>query len=417
MNHEKNEAELRVLAAENSRTFERACRRIALRYINGREEPQFNIESSDFNHDSFLICADYYWKYRFHLEPTLVTAVECASWMAKHVATEFYDRIRDKWAIGFGFVNRDSVESASEVNRVAHAVIADDDDDGRSAFFATLFHAEKLCANHAVGELDLFLEQSPLASAAGPHRESVLFRAFRTYVAFCSHRFSHEHACALFGGIWNSSYRSLAATDVVLHGLAMSHDFDGRRELLRTHASEAVAEYPDEHIFYYRLATGQWLCGDHESALGAIDAALGLLSVHGGRISHELLQGQYLARREAIEVGREQDRRARAERARAEQERSRAVEQDRTLSEQTKHEVGQIAESVRGSVLWTVQVMAVFAAVIGIAVGSLSVGLNGSRSFSESLWLVAALDGGLAIFALLTVGGNLVIMRWLSKRK
>lgn len=118
-------------------------------------------------------------------------------------------------------------------------------------------------------------------------------------------------------------------------------------------------------------------------------------------MSHELLQGQYIARRDAIEAARVLDRQARA---------------DRERGERTEAEIGRLAESVRGSVVRAVELVSVFAAVIAFAVGSLNISLNGNLSLAGRMWIVAELGGGLALFALLVIGGTWLIGDRLSRR-
>lgn len=261
MDHALIESTLGALVAANSRELERECEQIALQYLAQQVEPQFDIDSADFDRDPRLICADRYWNHRFRAEPTLYTAVHCAGWMAEHIAGAVHEPIGEKWALGYAFITRDSVESADEIADATADIVAADDSGCNKAYFATLYHAGKLRADFFFDELAQFLDASPLAVAAGPHRASVLFDALRAFAAFGSHRTTAQYARELFDKVWSVPERTFAATDVILNGLAVSADFSGRGELLRDRAAEAVAAYPGRHILHFRLATGRWLCG------------------------------------------------------------------------------------------------------------------------------------------------------------
>ncbi|MFE7721623.1 hypothetical protein ACFU44_21565 [Nocardia rhizosphaerihabitans] len=401
MDHALIESTLGELVAANSRELERKCEQIAMSYLAQVVEPQFDVDSADFDRDPHLICADRYWNHRFRAEPTLTTAVACAGWMAEHVAAAVHEPILEKWALGYAFITRDSVESAGEIADATRDIVAADDSACNKAYFATLYHAGKLRADFFFDELAQFLDSSPLALAAGPHRESVLFTALRAFAAFGSRRTTAEYACQLFDQVWTSPERTYAATDVALNGLAYSVEFEGRAALLRDRAAEAVGLHPNSHILHFRLATGRWLCGDHDDALISIDTALRLLPAAGWRVSHELLQGQYLARREAIEVARVQARQAAVERENA---------------ERTEREITKLAETVRGSVVKVIEGVSIFAAVIAFAVGSLNISLNGNLSLAGRLWIIAAFGGGLLLFALLVIGGTWAVLHRLSRR-
>ncbi|WP_405166142.1 hypothetical protein OG203_14305 [Nocardia sp. NBC_01499] len=399
MDHEVVEQALAALAASGSRQLDRDCDRYARRYIDEGVEPQFEIRSTDFGGDPYFICADRYWNHRLTDEPTLHIAVECAGWLREHVAAGCRDAIREKWALGYAFITRSSVESLDEVADATRDIVANDDRDCSRAYFATLYHADKLAANFQFDELHQFLESSPLSMAAGTHRAAPLFIALQAFAAFGSRRITEEYARSLFDRAWHAPDRTHATIDVALNGLAVGVPFDAQGELLRTHAAEAVAAYPENHIFHYRLATGQYLCAAYDAALDSIDAALRLLPAIGWRVSHELLQGQYLTKREAILNGRTEAHRAAADRERVQHH---------------EHTIAGMADTVRNSMLRTVEVVSVFAAIIAFAVGSLNVSLNGNLHLSERLWIVTLLGAGLLLFALLIVGGSWLIARRLS---
>ncbi|MFD6157824.1 hypothetical protein ACFWF7_30515 [Nocardia sp. NPDC060256] len=399
MDHEVVEQALAALVASGSRQLDRDCDLYARRYIAEGVEPQFDVSSTDFDSDPYLICADRYWNYRLTNEPTLQIAVECAGWLREHVAPGCRTAIREKWALGYAFITRDSVESLDEVADATRDIVANDDQECSRAYFATLYHAGKLRANFCFDELNQFLESSPLSMAAGSHRETTLFVALQAFAAFGSRRITEEFARSLLDRAWSAPERTYAATDIALNGLAVGVPFDDQGELLSTHATEALADYPDSHLFHYRLATGQYLSGAHDAALNSIDTALRLLPAIGWRVSHELFQGQYLTKREAILNGRTEAQRAAADRARVQRH---------------EHSIAGMTDTVRNSMLRTIEVVSIFAAVIAFAVGSLNVSLNGNLRLSERLWIVTVLGAGLLLFALLIIGGSWLIARRLS---
>ncbi|MCT9110436.1 hypothetical protein N4G69_33420 [Streptomyces mirabilis] len=71
----------------------------------------------------------------------------------------------------------------------------------------------------------------------------------------------------------------------------------------------------------------------------------------------------------------------------------------------------QLERSLHTSSVRAVEVVAVFTAAIAFAVGSLQVTLTGKLPLSDRLWLLTAQGAGLALFALLIVGGTWLITR------
>jgi len=172
--------------------------------------------------------------------------------------------------------------------------------------------------------------------------------------------------------------------------------FAEQGELLSRIAAQALALYPQDHIFHFRLAAGQYLCGDFDGALDNIDTALRLLPANAWRTSHSLLQQQYLTRREAILNGSAEARHAETQRERWEQ-------QDRANAA--------LVGTLQKSTVRSVELVAIFTAAIAFAVGSLNVTLNGNLTLGARLWMLAGLGGGLSIFALTIVGGTWLITR------
>ncbi len=265
----------------------------------------------------------------------------------------------------------------------------------RTAYFVTLFQAGKLRANFSFDELHAFLEFSPASAAAGPLRGEPVFVALRSFAAFGSRTLTVAHAVDLLETAWSDPGRTRHTVDICLNGLAFAAPFPGQGELLRRYAEEAVRAHPGDHMFHARLAAGQHMCGEHDAALENIDTALALLAA-SPTASLGVLQDQYLTKRDAIQEGR----------LRA----LRDAEQQRRWERQAAANA-QLERSLHTSSVRAVEVVAVFTAAIAFAVGSLQVTLTGDLPLSDRLWLLAAQGAGLALFALLIVGGTWFITR------
>ncbi|MGH3773842.1 MAG: hypothetical protein ACRDRW_21045 [Pseudonocardiaceae bacterium] len=382
--------------ASDSRELDRLCEQVAEDLIKEEVEPPFDVRSADFAADPYLICADRYWRLRFLDRPTTITAAQCARWLVTHVATDSRGEIGQKWSLGYGFITRDSIESRGELADATERIVSGDDTAGDIAFFATLYHAGKLRSNFWFDELHLFLESSLLALAAGRHREDPLFVALQAFASFGSRAITVEHAATQLNRAWNAPQRSRHVVDICLNALSAAAPFDGQGRLLRTHAEEAVTGYPQDGLFHFRLATGQHMCDQHDAALTSIDTALRLLPAIGGRGSHKLLQEQYLTKRDAIQEGR-----------------LRAIwtaEQQRRWERQESANA-ELRQTMQSSAIRAVELVAIFTAAIAFAVGSLQITLNGTLALRDRIWLLALLGAGLALFALLTIGGTWLITR------
>ncbi|MEV0528637.1 hypothetical protein AB0I66_34980 [Streptomyces sp. NPDC050439] len=390
-------AQLSGIALGSSRELDRVCLETAAALLADDVEPPFDVASADFATDAYLICADRYWWQRFLRSPTIRTAAACARWLGDHIAEAHRVEIGHRWALGNAFVTRDNVEEISELAGDALVDIIGNDGAAEDiAFFVTLYHAGKLRANFWHDALLQFLESAPLANAAGPHRHESIFVALRAFGALGSRAITAEHATGLVDQAWNDPHRTRDVVDICLNGLAMATPFDMQGELLRDRAGAAVREYPDDHMFHFRLAQGRHLCADYGAALESVDTALRLLPATGSRVSHGALQEQYLSKRDTIQEGRL--------RARWDAElRQRWDRQEAANAE--------LARTVRSSSVRSIELLAVFTAAIAFAVGSLQVTLTGSLSLRDRLWLLAAQGGVLAAFSLLVVGGTWLITR------
>lgn len=290
----------RLRAAAGARELERVCEEVAAELVAAGVEPSFRIESVDWAGGATLICAERYWGRRLRTHPSVETAALCAQWLATHtvgLTPHQQAAIGESWSLGFGFATRDTVESRHELTTAFGGIV--DQFAGSSpeiCAFAALHHAAKLRANYWFDELDLFLESSPLASAIGEQPHGALFTALRAFAAYGSRRRTVEYASSLFDEAWAASPRSQQVMDVLLHALSAAPPFPGQGEQLRARAEEAVAAYPDDHTFRFRLATGQRQCARFAEAVASLDAALRLLSA--ARLWDSPFRQQYLRDRE-----------------------------------------------------------------------------------------------------------------------
>ncbi|MQY23230.1 protein-tyrosine phosphatase family protein [Nocardia macrotermitis] len=418
MDHGAVEQFLETLKQAGSRSLDRDCARLAEQYFAERVEPQFTIWSADFDSDPSFILADRYWNLRFREEPTLHTAVECAGWLSEHAELVVAEPVREKWAMGYGFITRDSIDSAEEIADATADIIAGNPG-GDRAYFAVLYQAAKLRSNHSFDELLEFLESSPLSvSIRRTFWDAVLFRALRAFAAFGAERTSSEYACGLAEKVWSSPDRTRESVDVVLNGLAVGKDFDRRGELLRTWSAEAVSLFPDDHMFLFRLAIGQRLCGDYADARISIGRAQKKLPKTGWRISHNLLQEQFEAEQRLIESQQAITRQMQTAREEMQQfmvNMTALVQESEKRIDTTigRHEqkMQDLADSTQRGHTRAIEVVAFFAAVIAFAVGALDITLKGTESLSERSWLMAELGGGLLLFGVVIGAAMWLITR------
>jgi hypothetical protein len=389
MDHVVIESALAELDPADSRELERYCDRYAREFLAAGVEPQFHVATADFARDPYLICADRYWNYRHRDEPTLHTAVACAGWLAEHVALDVRTAVREKWAVGYAFITRDSVQSLADIADATADIIASDDSDCSRAYFATLYHAGKLRANFAFSELGLFLESSPLALAAGNNRETPLFTAFLALAAYGSRKSNPTYAGELLDRAWNAPDRTHATVDTALNALATAVPFDGQGELLRDRSGEALAGYPGNHLFHFRLAQALHMSGDYDAALPEIDAALERLPATGWRIQHELFQIQFTALRDAIRHSQAQARDFAAQAERLDRQRQ---------------EVETIADAVQKQTTQVIVAVALSVAVIAFAWGALNITLTG-LGLGARFALLGGFFAGMTAYAVLVVAG------------
>ncbi|MEU6642825.1 hypothetical protein ABZ863_09750 [Saccharomonospora sp. NPDC046836] len=387
---------LRQAATTGSRELDRICEAAAVELIASGVEPPFQVHSADFATDPFLICADRYWRLRFLELPTVDTAARCAQWLTRSAKPEHHTAIAQKWALGYAFITRDTVESAGELTEASGWILQEHRGSAAVAYFATLYHAGKLRANFAFDDLRLFLDSSLLALASDEHRTDPLFVALEAFAAFGSRTITSEHARSLVDKAWTSPARTPQVMDVCLNAFTASAPFEGQGDLLRTRATEAVAEVGDNHIFHFRLATGQRMCRDYAKALDTIDTALRLLPAIGNRGSHQLLQEQYLRERDRIQEGRHL-----AELS--------AEQQKRWADQETSN--ADLRRTLQGSTVRAIELVTVFTAAIAFAVGSLQVTLAGTLPVADRIWMIVTFGIALLVFAMLIIGGTWWITR------
>jgi len=390
-------ARLTEVATADSRELDRICEEVAAALVEAGQEPGFPVSSADFAGDPFLICADRYWRRRLLDRPTVEEAAACARWLSAHVAAEYRETVTEKWAPGYAFITRDTVESPAELASAAERLRTEADDTVR---FAAYYQAGKLQANFQFDALRRFLDGSPLAARC--REDDPLLAALAAFAALGSRAAATGHAVELVDRAWTSPFRSRQVTDVCLHALWAARPFEGQGELLRARAEQAVAEHPQAHVFHFRLATGLRMCERFDEALDAVDAALRLLPAQGSRGSHGLLQEQYLRERHTILDGRQ-----------------RAVwtARQQHLWDQQDAANRDIRSTLQSSTVRAMELVAVFTAAIAFAVGSLQVTLSGTLGLGERLWLLVGLGGGLLAFALLTVGGTWFLTRDRRRRE
>ncbi|MDC7341293.1 hypothetical protein [Streptomyces lydicus] len=397
--HEQIRVRLAAAVGADAADIGRIAQEAALCLHEGGQEPDFEVRSADFVTDPFFVCADRYWRRRFAESPSSETALACARWIAVHTTPGCRSAVREQWTLGNGFINRSHLETREQLDEAARS-IAGAPEAADLALTVLLYHAGKLRANFSFDDLNSVLTASALATAAGPHRDEPVVLALRSFAAFGSRAVTTEHARDLLDRAWSAPQRSRHVVDVCLNGLAFSVPFNGQGELLRQLAQEAVDTHPDDHMFRFRLATAHHLCADHDAALSHVDAAVAMLARHR-TFSNELILEQYLVKRDAI-----QEARLRAAREAEHEVRWRRQDAANAELERAMHR-----SSVRA-----VELVAVFTSAIAFAIGSLQVTLNGNLKLRERLWLLTGLGAGLAVFALIIVGGTWLITRRRSRR-
>ncbi|SBW27975.1 hypothetical protein FDG2_5487 [Candidatus Protofrankia californiensis] len=293
-------APLKEVTAADLQALDRVCETTAASLVAAGVEPPFQVTSADLAGDPWLICAERYWGHRLRALPTIETAARCARWLGTHATGLTADQraaISESWALRFAYTTRDTVESHHDLTAAVGSIVSQYAETSPDVcIFAALFHAGVLRANYWFDELHLFLESSPLTAAAGGQPHRALFTALRAFAAYGSRRRTVEYAANLCTEAWAASPRSHQVMDVLLHALSVAPPFPGQGEQLRARAEEAVAAYPDDHTFRFRLATGQRRCARYAEAADSLDTALQLLSA--AREWDSPFRPQYLRDRE-----------------------------------------------------------------------------------------------------------------------
>lgn len=296
-------ARLAQVPTGDARERDRVCAQVARELHETDVEPPFQLTLAD-GSDPLLRCAEHYWRLRHLQVPSVRTATACARWLHEHAPepregnahNESRVEIAQRWARRYAVLTREEEESPTAISQAAVDVV----DSPSIAYVATVYHGEKLRSNSRFDELHQFLESSSLALAAGPHRSAPLFTALRAAAALGSRRITTEHATDLLNHAWYAPQRTWDTADLCLSALSAAAPFAGQGELLRDWAREAAAEWPENQVVVFRLATGLHLTHEHDQALEAIDLALALLpAVRSPRDLCDLYE-EYLARRELI---------------------------------------------------------------------------------------------------------------------
>ncbi|MBL7486687.1 hypothetical protein I6A60_29270 [Frankia sp. AgB1.9] len=285
------------VAAAGSRELDRVCEEVAAELVAAGVEPPFSLRSADLRADPWAITADRYFRRRLLAEPSVEVAARAARWLCEHAEAAVRADLFERWAMGFAFVTRDTVESGEDLTRASSRILAAYDGHAEVCAFAAIYQAGKLRANFWFAELETFLTCSPLA-AAGRDLHGPLVTALRAFAA-CGLR-DTTRGVALVQAAWTEVPRSREVTDVCLHALDVAWPSAGQGELLRRYATDAVATSPAAHPWWYRRARGERRCGDLEAAATAIQTALAALPAHGSRTAHEHLQERYLRERDLI---------------------------------------------------------------------------------------------------------------------
>ncbi|SBW27994.1 putative membrane protein [Candidatus Protofrankia californiensis] len=278
---------------------DRECERLAQALIDSGTVPAWEVPADGVDR-AVGICADMYWRRRHLAVPSVTTARDCAEWVWRQVHPAAREAVCERWALGYAFITRNTVDSASDLAS-ATATLVIDAGTPFVPYFCLLYHSGKLRTNFAPHELLLVLDQSPLAVAAAAYTTAPVITALRAFAAFLT----GDDAAALghLDTAWDHPERTRATIDICLHGIWAARSGLRHGPLLRDRAVQAVAAYPRDAVFHARLAAGLRLVGAHEAALDTIDQALRLLPAHGARSSHNLLQDQLLRERELIVAG------------------------------------------------------------------------------------------------------------------
>lgn len=389
------------LATADSRELDRVCEDVARALWEAGTEPPFRLQSADFAGDPFLICADRYWRLRFLDRPSVRTAAACARWLDAHAEGRaepggggWRVEVEQKWALGYGFITRDSEESAEELAEVSAELVGAGSDG--VAHFAAVYHAGKLRGNFRFDALHAFLESSLLSLSAGRHRQDALFTALRAFAAFGSRRLTAEHAADLLDHAWYSPQRTVHTVDLCLNALSRAVAFDGQGPLLRDRAREALSEWPENPLFAFCLATGLHMCAEHDAALEAVDLALALLPATGSRSSHHLLQEQFLSRRDVIVESR-----LRAERDAAHE--ARWARQDAAY--------GRVEARLNSMTSHLITMVTVFCAAVAFIISTIQLTYGGDLALGDRLWLILAQGGVMIGFSGLLIAGTHLLLR------
>lgn len=390
-------ARLARAAASGPAMVHQTCEEIAAELVTAGLEPPLRIPTADFTTDRALLCADRYWRRRLLREPSVEVAARAARWLVDHADSEIRPSIIETWALGYAFITRDTVDSREDLVHASGRIIETYRGSAEVCFFATLYHAGKLRANFWFAELEEFLESSLLAVASGRYREEPLFTALSAFAALGNHkRNDAEHGLALLDTAWDTTPRTRAVADICVHALDAAKPFPDQASRLRAYAETAVAQFPDDHLFWYRLACGRRRCGDLGDARAAIDTALRLLPATGTRVSHTHLQERYLLERTSIDSLRAPtERAARQQRAYTEA----ATPEQADIQTIIQQQLRELMHVVVPAGVASVVVMTALAVTTNLIVTAHDSWSLGDRLAAEAILLAALLLASVLIIA------------------
>src|SRR5699024_3760651 len=312
---------------------------------------------------------------------------------------------------GYAFITRGVIESDPRLDTVRTA-----GDPDLVAYFVASYQSMKLKFAFRFTDQVRFIDtvnNSPGMSAA--QREDPFWIAQEAAARFGDDRSDKDHAESLLIEAWKGAADSHHVADVCVSAVRYARRIKDQGRLLTHYADAALEVYPDDHIFLAASAAGHHMTaelgarpadGEHASAgtdanpdlvlaLARIDEALTKLPAMGERTSYELFQQQYMAKREAIVDSTIHHDRIAARDRQVEQERKKRDADLKAQQERLEDEIARVEEAMdkaddqnRANQVRSVELVAVFSAVIAFAVGALQVTTAGNLPTGDRAWLL-----------------------------
>lgn len=423
---------------DDDRVRDQEIEEIAVRLHAAGQNPEWQVSTADFDRDVFLICADRYWRLRFLDKQVVATAVECGRWFAAYVDQAAQAAVFQQWTKGYAFITRGVIEDNPEIRDL----ITDADTD-LVGYFAACYQSLKLKFAFRFGAQATFIDSVRNLGVVSQARSTDPFWIAQEAAArFGDRKSAKNYAEERLEIAWHGARESEDVADVCVSAVRYARGIDGQGALLTQYADKAVELYPDNHIFLAAAATGHHMIADlgrkHEEkgtsaatsgnpdlerALELIDDALTKLPPMGERTSYELFQGQYMAKREAIVDSMIHHDRIAARDRQVEQERRKRDLDLKAQQERLEDKIVRVEQAMdkaddqnRANQVRSVELVAVFSAVIAFAVGAFQVANDDSLGLRDRS-LLLLVWGGLNIgFVLLVVGGTWIIARSRDKK-